>query len=166
MESQQPYRPPGARIGQRPGAPGSGAGAISPRILQSMEKTRPWVRLVAGMMIVGCLLLVLAALAMFVVGGIAGASSELGGLGGAALGGAYFLLALLYLFPALYLWRYAGAIKQIGRSNTAALEDALEHQASFWRFVGILTAVVVVIYVAIIGIAAIVAVIGAASSGS
>jgi hypothetical protein len=36
------------------------------------------------------------------------------------------------------------------------MEEALEHQASFWRYVGILAAVVMVIYVAVIVIAVVV----------
>jgi hypothetical protein len=165
VESQQPYRPPGARMGPRPGAP-SGGGALSVRTIASMEKTRPWVRFIAAMMLLGSAILVLLGIVMLVMGRMAGAAGELGGIGGAALGAAYLFLALLYVAPALYLWRYGGAIKQIGRSNTVAFEEALEHQASFWRFVGIVTAVVVVIYAIAIVAAGILGVMTATSAGS
>jgi hypothetical protein len=152
-------------MGPRPGAPSGGGGALSGRALAALEKTRPWVRFISGMMLLGCGLMVLVGIGMLVMGGIAGVSNELGGIGGAALGAVYFLLALLYLFPALYLWRYGGAIKRIGRSNIAAFDEALEHQASFWRFVGILTAVLVLIYVVMIVVAGVVGVM-TATSGS
>jgi hypothetical protein len=125
-------------------------------MIASLDRTRPWVAFIAVLMIIGCALLLLAGIVLVAMGSLAGMSSELGPLGGAALGGVYFLMALLYLFPALYLFRYGRAIRRIGRGNVAAMEEALEHQASFWRYVGILAAVVMVIYVAVIVIAVVV----------
>ena len=37
-----------------------------------------------------------------------------------------------------------------GRANTAAIEDALQQQLTFWRFIGILMAGVLILYAAII----------------
>lgn len=156
METHQPYRPPRASLSQRPPA-ATGAG-ISPRMIASLDKTRPWVVFLAILMIIGCAFLILAAVVMLAMGSVLGISNELGGLGGAALSGAYLLMALLYLFPALYLWRYGSAIRRIGRGNTAAMEEALEHQASFWRFAGIAAAIVMVIYVVVIVLAIVVGV--------
>jgi hypothetical protein len=148
MEAHQPYRPPRAGLSQRPSAPADAG--VSPRMIASLDKTRPWVVFIAILMIIGCAFLVLAAVIMLAMGSLLGISSELAPFGGAAFGGAYLLMALLYLFPALYLWRYGRAIRRIGRGNVAAMEDALEHQASFWRFVGIMGAVVIVIYLIVI----------------
>jgi hypothetical protein len=145
METHQPYRPPRAGLSQRPPA-ATGAG-ISPRMIASLDKTRPWVVFLAILMIIGSAFLVIAALAMLALGSMMGLSNDVTPFGGAALGGVYFLLALLYLFPSLYLWRYGRALRRIGRGNVAAVEEALEHQASFWRYVGIFAAVIMVIYV-------------------
>ncbi len=80
-------------------------------------------------------------------------------LGGAALGLVYIFLAFLYFFPSLYLLRYGRAIKRVrGRGDVMAAEDALRHQAKFWRFVGITTAIVLVIYggiIVVVGVAAV-----------
>jgi hypothetical protein len=64
-----------------------------------------------------------------------------------ALGGLYLLLAFLYIFPGLYLWRYANAIDSlVNAPQSLTLEEAMKHQTSFWRFIGILTAVMLIIY--------------------
>jgi hypothetical protein len=69
----------------------------------------------------------------------------------------YVLLAFVYVAPGMYLSRYASAIKRLKANATAGgLEDTLKHQKSFWRFVGILTAIglVVAAIVAVLGILA------------
>jgi hypothetical protein len=151
-------------MSQRPASP-TGAG-VSPRMIASLDRTRPWVVFIAILMIIGCAFLVLAAVVMLAMGSMLGMSSELGALGGATLAGAYFLMALLYLFPALFLWRYGRALRRIGRGNVAAVEEALEHQASFWRFVGIVAAAVMVIYVVAIVIGIVVGVMMPALGGT
>jgi len=64
----------------------------------------------------------------------------------------------------LYLLRYAGAIKRIGPANPAAMEEALARQASFWRLVGILTALLMALYAVAIAVVVAMAVIGAATA--
>ena len=63
-------------------------------------------------------------------------------------------MALIYIFPAVFLWKYADRIAVFMRErSTGALASALEAQKSFWKFVGILTAVVLAIYAAIFVVA-------------
>jgi hypothetical protein len=134
-------------------------------MIESLVKTRPWVLLIGIVMIVGCVFMVFGGLAMFALGNIAGFGAEgLGPMAGAGVGAAYLVLAVLYFFPALYLVRYAGAIKRIGPANPAAMEEALARQASFWRLVGILTTVLIGLYVVAIAVIAAIAVIGAAAA--
>jgi hypothetical protein len=140
--------------------------AITRNMIASLVRTRPWVLLFGILMMVGCGFLVLAGIAMFAVGNFAGLGGEgFGPMAGAALGAVYLLMAALYFFPALYLLRYAGAIKRIGPANPAAMEEALAQQASFWRFVGILTLAVTLLYAVALVVVAVVAMIGAASTG-
>ena len=163
MERPDPYRPPRADLSQRP-SPAASA-AITRNMIESLVKTRPWVLLIGIVMIVGCVFMVFGGLAMFALGNIAGFGAEgLGPMAGAGVGAAYLVLAVLYFFPALYLVRYAGAIKRIGPANPAAMEEALARQASFWRLVGILTAVLIGLYVVAIAVVAAIAVIGAAAA--
>jgi len=163
MERPDPYRPPRADLSQRP-SPAASA-AITRNMIESLVKTRPWVLLIGIVMIVGCVFMVFGGLAMFALGNIAGFGAEgLGPMAGAGVGAAYLVLAVLYFFPALYLVRYAGAIKRIGPANPAAMEEALARQASFWRLVGILTTVLIGLYVVAIAVIAAIAVIGAAAA--
>jgi hypothetical protein len=163
MERPDPYRPPRADLSRRP-APAA-ATAITRNMIDSLVKTRPWVLLIGIVMIVGCVFMVFAGLAMFAIGNIAGLGGEgLGPTAGAGIGAAYLVLAVLYFFPALYLMRYAGAIKRIGPANPAAMEEALARQASFWRLVGILTVLLIGLYVVAIAVIAVIAVMGAAAA--
>jgi len=163
MERPDPYRPPRADLSQRPAAAASAA--ITRSMVDSLVKTRPWVLLIGIVMILGCVLMVLAGLAMFAMGSFAGLGGEgFGPLAGAGLGAFYLVFAVLYFFPALYLVRYAGAIKRIGPANPAAMEEALGQQASFWRFVGILTALLIGLYAVAIAVFAAIAVMGAAAA--
>jgi hypothetical protein len=58
------------------------------------------------------------------------------------------VLSLLYLPPALFLWSYAGGIAELQRGGgQLALEKAIRSQKSFWKYVGILTCVVMGLYV-------------------
>ncbi len=71
-------------------------------------------------------------------------------------------MALIYIVPAIYLWRYADRIALfIQERSTGTLASALEAQKSFWKFVGILMLVVVAMYAVGIIIAIVV---GAAGS--
>src|SRR3990172_8575592 len=123
MERPDPYRPPRAGLSQRP--PPAASAAITRNMIDSLVKTRPWVLLIGIVMIVGCVFMVFGGGAMFALGKIAGLGGEgLGPMAGAGIGAAYLVFAVLYFFPALYLMRYAGAIKRIGPANPAAMEEA------------------------------------------
>jgi hypothetical protein len=127
-------------------------------MIHQLDRTRPWVRFIGVLIIIGCVLLVLMAVLVMVMGSFFGTDQELGPAFGILIGGLYLLMAVLYFFPALYLLRYGAAIKQIrGGTNIRALEEALGHQASFWRYIGILAAVIMALY----GVALVLLVIGA-----
>ena len=96
---------------------------------------------------------------MTILGGLAfAAMMAFGGAGGPFAGGMgiamaaiYVIMGLLYIFPGIFLVRYATKIKALLSSpTTAALEAALVAQKSFWKFVGISVLVVVGIYLLII----------------
>jgi hypothetical protein len=55
----------------------------------------------------------------------------------------YVLVALLYFFPAMYLYRYASGIARLREAGRVDdLDAALDAQRAFWKFVGILTTIV------------------------
>jgi hypothetical protein len=85
--------------------------------------------------------MILLGLAAVIFGALAGAGAEI------ILLGLYILLGLLYFFPSLHLYRYARRISELEETpHVERLEAALEAQRSFWRFVGILMAIVLVAY--------------------
>jgi len=141
--------------------------SITPVMIESLRQTKPWVRLfsVLGFIAVG--LMVVAALLMMVgagIGGMFGRQSGLGAVGGILIGGVYLLFALLYIFPSLFLSRYASGIAEMLRDNAVrGMENALAAQRSFWRFVGILTTVMLCIYAVVLVVVIVGAIIAAVS---
>lgn len=143
MEPNDLYRPPQADL---TAATPSGDGNITPRMVELMGKTRPWVMLLAilGLLITGLLMVigVIGAIGMMA----AGQGAEMAGL---AL--VYLFLAIFYFFPCFFLLKYAKAIKRLtSGGGPDALEEAIERQYIFWRLIGIITLVFVMIYALIL----------------
>lgn len=70
------------------------------------------------------------------------------------IGAFYILLAVLYFFPVYYLYKYANGTKQALESgNEFVLSDALVNLKSHHKFLGIMTIVMISLYiVGIIGV--------------
>jgi hypothetical protein len=147
MEPSSPAYP-GYNPYALPGGPTGPAGGqeVTPAILGALRGTRPWVLLFSILGFLGSGLLVL--FALFLVFGVSFLKSfHGGGFAGIGLGILYLLLSCLYIAPSLFLLRYAKSIASLTLSrNMGDLEQALTHQRSFWRFVGILTSIMLCIY--------------------
>jgi hypothetical protein len=137
----------------------SGMVGLTPRAQQYLDETRPWVRFIsvltlvmAGFMLLGGLgLLAFSVFGSLAVRDRAGFGALGGAIGGGVLASVYIVMALVYLAPGTYLFRYASAIARLrATASGGALEDALKHQKSFWRFIGILTVISFVL--ALVGI--------------
>ena len=157
-----------AALDYRGAGDGRGEVAATGRALDALSATRPWVMLVSILLFIAlafaALFLLLALLA-----GVGAAFSDGGGAAGAVMlvfaviGG---LALLLYFFPALFLMRYASAIGRLRNSRSSEdLESALVNQKSFWKFVGILTIVVISFYVLMFVLSLILVGVGAAGAG-
>jgi hypothetical protein len=148
---------------------------LTPLAQHYLDQTRPWVRFVSVLTFVVAGFMALAGVIMLLValfGGFAARSAGglglRGAVGGAVLACFYLVLASVYIAPGVYLARYASAIERLrATGNAGVLEDALKHQKSLWRFVGIVTAislaVAVVGMVLAIGVGVIAAVMAARS---
>jgi hypothetical protein len=118
-------------------------------MLSSIRTTGPWLRFFSIMAFIGVGFMLLAG-SIMLVGGVVGATfgEELGG--GFMLAGMsifYYVFAVLYIIPAVYLFRAAGGVVQIKRGELqAGMEKALANQKSFWKFAGILTLVMLCLY--------------------
>ena len=96
--------------------------------------------------------------------GMYGDSSMSAGMGALGVLGAviYILFALIYFFPCLFLYRFATKMKSALLTNEQdTLNVSFQNLKAMFRFIGILTVIVLVIWV--LGILA--SVLGAASSG-
>lgn len=129
-------------------AASSDGGAADPKLDRAasmLHQTKPWVRFISVMMLIGSAFMVLGGF-VIIVGGAAGAIGA-----SAILGVVYIVMALCYIIPAVFLWKYADGIALFVRErSTGALASALESQKSFWKFVGIFMLVVMAIYAVII----------------
>lgn len=129
----------------------SSGSAVTQGVIQQLAGTKPWVRLISVLMFIGAGLMLLFALIFGVAGGFGAFNSK----GGPALFAGfpiviavfYAALSLLYIFPALKLWKYADWIARLMVSaSTMDLEQALSQQRSFWKFIGICIIVMFALY--------------------
>lgn len=115
-------------------------------ILSAMRSTKPWVTMFAVLGFLGTALICIAALFALTTAGFA--RGPFAGVGiGMAFG--YLLMAGLYGYTAMLLWSYRSAIETYLASNgdLDCLAIAITRQASFWRFVGILTVIMFALYI-------------------
>ncbi|MDB5328446.1 MAG: hypothetical protein JWM57_4015 [Phycisphaerales bacterium] len=115
---------------------------MTDRAMEMLRQTRPWARLVGVIVIIFAALGALGGVAILLTSILGFAQ---GGGGGVAAGGfmvgigvMYLVIAVLYMMPGIYLWRYASSITQLLHLRREdVLERALEAQKSFWKFIGI-----------------------------
>lgn len=134
-------------------ARGSGPIEATERAIDMLRQTRPWVRFLSILMFIGTGLLLLMIVIMILAGRSRG--------GGVTVAGQTLIIllsVLFYLPPAIYLNRYAGRLADLMHYRRAMdLEAALSAQKSFWKFMGILTLVIIILYALIFVVAMIAA---------
>lgn len=131
------------------------------------RETAKWAMFLSIIGFIATAFMVIAALFMFAMGSMMGASmagSPLAGLfSGGLLGGIYLFFAVLNFFAAYYMFKFASKTKQAFTNNDgAALTDSFANLKSYYKYVGIITIVIIALY-ALTFIIAIVSGIGAAS---
>ena len=156
--------------------------AVDPRVIQSLQGTKPWVRLCSvigfissGLMLIGAFFMLIAGAALGGIGTFQpqGAHQE---VAKSALPFAgfqiviailYGLIGVLYLFPSLKLWKYGSAILRLMSSGSPDdLADALDLQRAFWKFVGIMILAMIALYLVMIVVMVAVFAFGALAAGS
>ncbi len=146
MNAYQPYAPPGAAAGP-PQAPyaGSAQSGISELALEMLRQTRPWVLFLGILCFIGSAFALLAGVGAAIMGLVAASATSNPVL--AFAGFIYIPLGLLYIYPGLKLVKYGSAIGRLMETRTSFdLEDALTQQKSMWKFMGISTIVMIVLY--------------------
>jgi hypothetical protein len=144
-EQVDPYQAPRAEL-DGPTAADRTSAPASEAVTSLLAQTRPWVKLMAVLAFVANALILLAVVGVVLRGGDTMKASALVPM---------LFLSLLYVPPAVFLWSYAGGIAELQRGGGQnALEKALRSQKSFWKYVAILSCVLLALYA--IGIAAVV----------
>ncbi len=123
----------------------AGSAAVTDIMLDDLRSMRPWISFLAIMSFVGAGFMVLGGLGMLVSGQIVANLAEQAAspaMPTSAMGVAYLVMAPLYIIPGVLMFRMAKRIRTtIDFPGTQALEAVLAAKRSFWRFFGILTAV-------------------------
>jgi hypothetical protein len=142
-QSESPAAGRGHGYGQH--APAADVG-VPPRLVDMLAQTQPWVRFMSVLMFIGSGLCVAGGIVLVSVGGTRrGGGSEIM----AAL--LYVVMGLLFLIPAGFLRRYAHNIRNFRSSlRIPDLENALEAQKSYWKFIGTWTLVLLVFFVLLV----------------
>jgi uncharacterized membrane protein YjgN (DUF898 family) len=141
--------------------------------IDHLTETARWGKFLAVVGFVGCGLIVVMA---FVIGAIfssslfsnfPGYSNQIGAnafgfLGGAMIGGIYTVLAAVYFFPCLFLYKFSVRMKAaLNTSDQVKLNQSLKAQKYLFRYVGIVTVIGVVlgvIEILVFGVVALLAV--------
>ncbi|QTR44890.1 hypothetical protein J9253_12775 [Thiothrix litoralis] len=132
-----------------------GSGVLTDAIINALKKTRPWVLLLAIVGFISAALMAVIAVPILMgstmMSGLEGAEAEqLGAMAGAGvmigMGVMYLVFAAIYFMASLYLLRYAGSIKRaVSSLSVTDLEAALDQQASFWKLIGIMALIFIVL---------------------
>lgn len=127
---------------------------VTDSMIDSLRATKPWTKFLAILGFIGVIFMLLSA-AFFMFIGNTFPQQKTGPP--AFMGFFYILFSVLYLMPALYLYKYSASIGNFLKSNGALeLESALSYQKSFWKFVGIVALIGVVL--GVLGMAAAIAI--------
>ena len=125
--------------------------AILNYIMKSLRATKPWTRLFSILGFIGTGITILVGLGLMVGGDLIPMSPKAPPL--AYLGIFYILTSVFYLVPSIWLSKYSSAIASFLKGgDSVQLGNAMAYQKSFWKFVGILMLVFVII--AILGLLA------------
>jgi hypothetical protein len=114
-----------------------------------LRETAKWAKFLSIIGFIGCALIIL--VGIFAGSVMATTMGELGGGFGSGMGVVmavvYILFALLAFFPYLYLYRFANQMQVALRNNDqAALTTSFGNLKSCFKFVGILTIIVLAFY--------------------
>ena len=144
--NDNPFLPPSSNLNARDSF--SAAPDVSTSVMEGLARTKGWVRFCGIMMCIMFALVTLQfLLAVVGVNSMAGPNQSRAYALGTTFGGFVFGL-LFYLWPAIRLLRYSKAIGLLLERRTAVeLEEALNIQRGFWKHIGIITLIFLILFV-------------------
>lgn len=144
-EDPNPFQPPKAAILAVPEPTDLESGAAVAGALEALRGTKPWARFMAvmGMIGIGFMVLISLTVSLFTRGRLRGMPGPMQ----VVLPVIYLVFGGLQLPLVIFLNRYASRIGTLLESHAPEdLQRALEAQKSFWKYLGIITLVVLCVY--------------------
>jgi hypothetical protein len=130
-------------------SPVTGTATVTPMAIDMLRQTSPWVRIMSILMFIGAGFMLVAAALVLAVGLLV--KRRGGDVPPMFLSCIYVPAALLYIAPAIFLWRFATHSKAFAITrHEQSLELALQAQKSFWKYVAITALIVIALYLLII----------------
>ena len=142
MSGDNPFGVSSDSYGDRSGRERSPVVAeVSPRTIEMLNQTRPWVQLMGVLLWIGTVLMGLGSIAVVFAALMSGQEIMV------VVGALYVVGAIVYGVLAKSLTGYASRINSLRASERVDdLEDALESQKTFCKVCGIITLIGIVIY--------------------
>lgn len=113
-----------------------------------------WMKFFAILGCIGAGFMVLAALLLISVGSFIPLAEDLGVLsrvGTGVVGFIYLIIAAVYIYPIIYLFRASAAARlAIESKDNVQMTEFLKNNKSFWKYCGILTIVLFCFYIVLI----------------
>ena len=147
---------------------------VADAVLDQLSRTKGWTRFFSVMLWIGAVFLILGGIAMMALGILGGTMGEAGKevmgafggmIGGIVVGAVYFVMAFFYVYPALKLGGFSTRINALlATPNDENLAAALNEQRAFWKYVGVMMIVMLILYFVVIIGAVVFGVIAGASA--
>ena len=116
-----------------------------------LKESAKWTKFLSILGFIGIGFMVIAALFMGVIMGSVGGAYNAGAMAGLSSGIitiVYLAMAALYFFPVMYLYKYSVRMKEaLQSSNSDTLTEAFSNLKSHYKFIGVLTIVIISLYV-------------------
>lgn len=130
---------------------GTSALVVTPEVKAFLKETAKWAKFLAivGFVMIG-LFIVAAVFMSFFMGNMMASmpeTSSFSRIGGGAVGLVYGLMGLIYLFPILYLYKFATKMKiALNTDDQEFLSESFKNLKSCYKFMGIFMAVIIGFY--------------------
>jgi hypothetical protein len=124
---------------------------VTDKMTDSMRSTKLWTKFLSIMGFIGTGFTMLVGIFIMFAGNLFPKAGDTGMT--VVMGIFYMLFSVLYLIPSLYLFKYSSALNRfLGSKMESEMEAAFSYQKSFWKFMGILCLIGMIL--ALIGIIA------------
>ncbi len=123
---------------------------LTKETLNNLNEISKWTRFLS---IIGFIFIALMIVIAFAIGSISSTlGTETSGLpfSGTVMGFIYLVIAFIYFFPILYLYKFSTWTKKaLNNQNSTDLNEAFKNLKSHYRFIGIITIIMIGLYAVI-----------------